>query len=1293
MEVEAEHHSRGEPQHRRQRRTRQHAMPRLGARDAVMVDERDDRDAGERCDDPAQGRPQSQDVRPEFVADVVHNPGLDLIAEHQQKGREYHGNAGQHYQQEGDHPFLHQSPDFWHLVGVAEPFHPRDHHAGSGPQGDGCDGNHGPQIDLFGAVEIPLDRRPRPFGKNPTYSMADLASKRSCGARLRKNRGHQKHCGKQGEDGRKSRAFGHTEGVVLEGPPQRQTKMFKKTHHTGKSRLPHILVRRGDCYRRPWCDSSFFGQLLGRKLLGFVLALVAEQFQSAFCFLVRGRHFLLHLRSGLLHLLRQPDVAVVLHAGSRRNETAHDDVLLQTAQVVDGALDRGFREHAGSLLERCRRDERIGRERRFGNAEQQRPAGRRLAAVRNRLLVLFAEAELVDLLLQQERRVAHVFHLHPTHHLTDDHLDVLVADVHTLQPIDFLDFVHQVSLQLLFPQHGENVMRVEWSVHQRLAGANTLTFLHVDVNTTRHLVFLLGTVVSHHVDLALSLGHVAELNHAVDLADNRGFTRFAGFEQFHHARQTARDVLGLGGFARDLRQHVARSDRVAVLYHQVSSRRHQVTFAGLASLDDDCRLTLFVRRIDNHVAREASHFVHLFVQRHSFLQVLELHCAANLGEDGKGVRIPLDQHISQRDLLTVFDLDLGTVDNRIAFLFTSLVVNDRDGTIAVHHHQMPFLGPDGHKVDEAHRAIVLGIQARLLADSRRRTTDMERAHGQLRSWLADGLRCDDARRLTELDQSAGSQVAAVTHHADTALRLASEHRTNLDPLDTRRLHRTCQVLGDLLVDVNDDVAFVILDLLQRDPTDNTVTQRLDDFSRLDDRGHVNAVHRAAIVFADDHILCHIYQTAGEIARIRRLEGSISQAFASAVSRNEILQHRQTFTEVCRDWRLDDFARRLGHQSAHARKLTNLLLRTTSAGVGHNVNRVDFAGLVHLLHVAEHLVGHLFGNCRPDFDHLVVALTVGDRAVQILLLHSNDLLLGIAHQRLLARWYDHVVDADGQACPGCILETELLNTVQHPNRSFQPKAQVAVIHQLTDALLLQQAIDVWHVRRAALQVVIHNGATYRSRDELALKVCRLSVDHVLVVIRGRQVNHFTRVTQPNRSERLHFARFLGEQDFVDIGKRAPLALGAGLGFRKVVNAEHHVLRGYGDWLARRRRQNVVRCQHQNAGFHLRFRRQRNVHRHLVAIEVCVECRTDQGVDLDRFALHQYRLKGLYAQTVQRRSSVQQNGMVLDDLFQDVPNDGLLRLYHFLCLLDGCAMSGLLQTVVNEGLEQLERHLLG
>ena len=80
------------------------------------------------------------------------------------------------------------------------------------------------------------------------------------------------------------------------------------------------------------------------------------------------------LARALDDLLGDLDPAVELHAGAGRDQPAHDDVLLEPAQVVHLAADRGLGEHARRLLEARRRDERVGRERGLGDAEQQRVA-------------------------------------------------------------------------------------------------------------------------------------------------------------------------------------------------------------------------------------------------------------------------------------------------------------------------------------------------------------------------------------------------------------------------------------------------------------------------------------------------------------------------------------------------------------------------------------------------------------------------------------------------------------------------------------------------------------------------------------------------------------------------------------------------------------------------------------------------------------------------------------------------------------------------------------------------------
>ena len=247
-----------------------------------------------------------------------------------------------------------------------------------------------------------------------------------------------------------------------------------------------------------------------------------------------------------------------------------------------------------------------------------------------------------------------------------------------------------------------------------------------------------------------------------------------------------------------------------------------------------------------------------------------------------------------------------------------------------------------------------------------------------------------------------------------------------------------------------------------------------------------------------------------------------------------------------------------------------------------------------------------------------------------------------------------------------------------------------MHHLRQALLLQQAVDERHLVR---QNVVQNDAADGGVHVLLVELDRLGVHQVLVVESLHQIDHFAGVAQLDRRKRFDFAHFERDQHVVDRGERPAFALGARTRFGQVIQAQHHVLRRNGDGRAVRRRQNIVRRKHQRGRFDLRFRRQRNVDGHLIAVEIGVEGGAGQRVQLDGFAFDQHRLERLNAQTVQRGSAIQQNRMVLDDLFQNVPNHRVLLLDQFLGLLDGGAMAALFQAMIDERLEQLQRHLLG
>ena len=133
-------------------------------------------------------------------------------------------------------------------------------------------------------------------------------------------------------------------------------------------------------------------------------------------------------------------------------------------------------------------------------------------------------------------------------------------------------------------------------------------------------------------------------------------------------------------------------------------------------------------------------------------------------------------------------------------------------------------------------------------------------------------------------------------------------------------------------------------------------------------------------------------------------------------------------------------------------------------------------------------------------------------------------------------------------------------------------------------------------------------------------------------------------------------------------------------------------GHDDRLTVGRMQDVVGRHHQDARFQLRLERQRDVHGHLVAVEVGVERGADQRVQLDRLALDQLRLEGLDAEAVERRRAVQHHRVLADHLIEDVPDLRLLLLDQLLRLLDGGGEALGVEARVDERLEQLQRHLL-
>src|SRR4029078_10420087 len=87
--------------------------------------------------------------------------------------------------------------------------------------------------------------------------------------------------------------------------------------------------------------------------------------------------------------------------------------------------------------------------------------------------------------------------------------------------------------------------------------------------------------------------------------------------------------------------------------------------------------------------------------------------------------------------------------------------------------------------------------------------------------------------------------------------------------------------------------------------------------------HPDAQRGAAVFAADDELLGDVDQTPGEVARVGRPQRGVDEALAGARRGDEVLQHRQTLTEVRLDGAGDHVTARVGHQATHAGDLPDL----------------------------------------------------------------------------------------------------------------------------------------------------------------------------------------------------------------------------------------------------------------------------------------------------------------------------------------------------------------------------------
>ncbi len=456
------------------------------------------------------------------------------------------------------------------------------------------------------------------------------------------------------------------------------------------------------------------------------------------------------------------------------------------------------------------------------------------------------------------------------------------------------------------------------------------------------------------------------------------------------------------------------------------------------------------------------------------------------------------------------------------------------------------------------------------------------------------------------------------------------------------------------------------------------------------------------MLAHDDGLRDVAELAGEVPRVGGLERGIREALPGAVGGREVLENIEALAEVRADGRLDDLAAGLGHQAPHARELLHLGDVASGARVAHEVDGVEELGALALLDVrlgpvgvpavtlerVDEDLGELLVAVTPDVEQLVVALALGDDAVLVVLLDAVDALLGGVEQVLLLRRDAEVGDAERETRDGGPLEADRLHVVEQVDRRGLAAEGEDIVDHAGAALLAQGAVVEGHALR---EDVAEKDPPHR-RDDAAvlghrLGLALLAVDDALEPLEADR-DGLVDIDRPVVVGEDRLVRVLEPRDalLVDL---LHILLADG----DEVDTQHDVLRRADDRPAVRRAEDVVRREHEHMRLGLGLDTQRQVDRHLVAVEVSVEPAADERVQADRVALHEDGLEGLDAHAVERRGAVEHDRVLVDDLLENVPHLRIAAFEHPLGALDGVGEAVLLELADDEGLVELEGDLLG
>ena len=193
------------------------------------------------------------------------------------------------------------------------------------------------------------------------------------------------------------------------------------------------------------------------------------------------------------------------------------------------------------------------------------------------------------------------------------------------------------------------------------------------------------------------------------------------------------------------------------------------------------------------------------------------------------------------------------------------------------------------------------------------TASMERTHGKLSTWLANGLSSNNAHCRTNIHGATGGKIPTIALLANAVFGMARHDSADNYFNDAGIFKRLHLIHRGNIGAASQDHATILGNRIVKQAAANEVLVQISLFVV---NGIRHTVGRSAIDLTNDNILSHVYQTTSQITRVGSTQSRVSQTLTSTMGGNKVLQNRQTLAEVCLNGSVDNLALRVRHQATH-----------------------------------------------------------------------------------------------------------------------------------------------------------------------------------------------------------------------------------------------------------------------------------------------------------------------------------------------------------------------------------------